>query len=189
MRERHRIPGASCDHPLRGRSDACVLDELMSTYGHLNEACRRLVLRDSWTSRWTAEWHINDLVPPYRQRVATGPRNEPPTARGRRRAAAATRKQEVSGWPRRASLRVRCCHSPSSVSTLGQRSAELGQADRWVVGLSLFDVATEATPKVGLAQSDHTRTVRGFTWTTKPRHRPGLEDLVSTGRKHGFESH
>ncbi|MFE1734485.1 hypothetical protein [Streptomyces bacillaris] len=30
--------------------------------------------------------------------------------------------------------------------------------------------------------------VRGFTWRTKQRHRPGLEFLVSTGRMHGFES-
>ncbi|MGC5410383.1 hypothetical protein ACPXCX_42715, partial [Streptomyces sp. DT225] len=30
--------------------------------------------------------------------------------------------------------------------------------------------------------------VRGFTWRTKQQHRPGLEFLVSTGRKHGFES-
>lgn len=29
---------------------------------------------------------------------------------------------------------------------------------------------------------------RGFTWRTKQQHRPGLEFLVSTGRKHGFES-
>lgn len=32
------------------------------------------------------------------------------------------------------------------------------------------------------------RPVRGFTWRTKQKHRPGLEFLVSTGRKHGFES-
>ncbi|MFI7501850.1 hypothetical protein ACIBVL_25875 [Streptomyces sp. NPDC049687] len=30
--------------------------------------------------------------------------------------------------------------------------------------------------------------VRGFTWRAKQKHRPGLEFLVSTGRKHGFES-
>nr|MDT0526761.1 hypothetical protein [Streptomyces sp. DSM 41633] len=30
--------------------------------------------------------------------------------------------------------------------------------------------------------------MRGFTWRTKQQHRPGLEFLVSTGRKHGFES-
>ncbi|WP_047121414.1 TnsA-like heteromeric transposase endonuclease subunit [Streptomyces leeuwenhoekii] len=30
--------------------------------------------------------------------------------------------------------------------------------------------------------------VRGFTWRTQLKHRPGLEFLVSTGRKHGFES-
>ncbi|MFD5589500.1 hypothetical protein ACFWII_37640 [Streptomyces sp. NPDC127063] len=32
------------------------------------------------------------------------------------------------------------------------------------------------------------RPMRGFTWRAKQRHRPGLEMMVSTGRKHGFES-
>ncbi|MEU3988967.1 hypothetical protein AB0F24_11380 [Streptomyces platensis] len=32
------------------------------------------------------------------------------------------------------------------------------------------------------------RPMRGFTWRAKQRHRPGLEVMVSTGRKHGFES-
>lgn len=30
--------------------------------------------------------------------------------------------------------------------------------------------------------------VRGFSWRTGQRHRPGLEFMVSTGRHHGFES-
>ncbi|MGW6604236.1 hypothetical protein [Streptomyces sp. NPDC055036] len=30
--------------------------------------------------------------------------------------------------------------------------------------------------------------VRGFTWRAKQKHRPGLEFMVSTGRKRGFES-
>lgn len=30
--------------------------------------------------------------------------------------------------------------------------------------------------------------MRGFTWRAKQRHRPGLEVMTSTGRKHGFES-
>ncbi|MFI7020024.1 hypothetical protein [Streptomyces sp. NPDC050164] len=34
------------------RSDACVLDELMSPYGSLDEARTRLVMRDNWASRW-----------------------------------------------------------------------------------------------------------------------------------------
>ncbi|MFF1400436.1 TnsA-like heteromeric transposase endonuclease subunit [Streptomyces sp. NPDC058287] len=32
------------------------------------------------------------------------------------------------------------------------------------------------------------RPMRGFTWRAKQRHRPGLEVMASTGRKHGFES-
>src|SRR5262249_7848611 len=30
--------------------------------------------------------------------------------------------------------------------------------------------------------------VRRFSWSTRQRHRPGLQYLVSTGRHHGFES-
>lgn len=30
--------------------------------------------------------------------------------------------------------------------------------------------------------------VRAFTWSTRQRHRPGLQFMVSTGRHHGFES-
>ena len=30
--------------------------------------------------------------------------------------------------------------------------------------------------------------MRGFTWRAKQRHRPKLEVMASTGRKHGFES-
>lgn len=30
--------------------------------------------------------------------------------------------------------------------------------------------------------------VRGFTWRTRQRHRPGLQYVTSTGRHHGFES-
>ena len=30
--------------------------------------------------------------------------------------------------------------------------------------------------------------VRRFTWSTRQRHRPGLQFMVSTGRHHGFES-
>nr|WSX53602.1 hypothetical protein OG409_34600 [Streptomyces sp. NBC_00974] len=32
------------------------------------------------------------------------------------------------------------------------------------------------------------RPMRGFTWRAKQRHRPRLEVMASTGRKHGFES-
>lgn len=32
------------------------------------------------------------------------------------------------------------------------------------------------------------RPMRGFTWRAKQRHRPGLEVMASTGRKHDFES-
>ncbi|MDT0492794.1 TnsA-like heteromeric transposase endonuclease subunit [Streptomyces griseus] len=91
-------------------SDTCVLDELMSPYGGLNEARRRLVMRDNWASRWTAAWQMNG--------------------------------SEVV-WPVR----------------------DLGSVP-----------VLSSTP------------VRGFTWRTKQQHRPGLEFLVSTGRKHGFES-
>jgi hypothetical protein len=31
--------------------------------------------------------------------------------------------------------------------------------------------------------------VRHFTWSTRQRHRPGLQSLAGTGRLHGFESH
>ncbi|NED19840.1 hypothetical protein G3I31_17295 [Streptomyces sp. SID9913] len=41
------------------RSDTCVLDELISPYGSLDEARTRLVLRDRWASRWTAAWQID----------------------------------------------------------------------------------------------------------------------------------
>ncbi|WP_447035021.1 hypothetical protein [Streptomyces sp. DSM 118878] len=41
---------------------------------------------------------------------------------------------------------------------------------------------------LGSAPVLSSKPVRGFTWRTKQRHRPGLEFLVSTGRMHGFES-
>ncbi|GAP50248.1 TnsA-like heteromeric transposase endonuclease subunit [Streptomyces azureus] len=82
----------------------------MSPYAGLDEARTRLVMRDSWASRWTAAWQING--------------------------------SEVV-WPVR---------DLGSVPVLSSKP------------------------------------VRGFTWRTKQRHRPGLEFLVSTGRKHGFES-
>lgn len=82
----------------------------MSSYGSLDEARTRLVMRDNWASRWTAAWQIN------------------------------------------------------------------GSEVVWQVR------------DLGSVPVLSSKPVHGFTWRTKQRHRPRLEFLVSTGRKHGFES-
>ncbi|MFF2524399.1 hypothetical protein [Streptomyces liangshanensis] len=44
-----------------------------------------------------------------------------------------------------------------------------------------------ADPGYGSRTSLSSRPMRGFTWRAKQRHRPGLEVMAPTGRKHGFE--
>lgn len=58
-----------------------------------------------------------------------------------------------------------------------------------------FDVAGRLPGKVSWPVRDMahvpvlaSRPMRGFTWRSKQRHRPGLEVMASTGRTHGFES-
>ncbi|MCB5182670.1 hypothetical protein [Streptomyces antimicrobicus] len=55
----------------------------------------------------------------------------------------------------------------------------------WQVGTDEVCWPVRDTAHVPVLSS---RPMRGFTWRAKQRHRPGLEVMVSTGRKHGFES-
>jgi hypothetical protein len=62
-------------------------------------------------------------------------------------------------------------------------------ARRWTVSWRTADgVVAGPVRDVDALPVTAMQPVRRFTWSTRQRHRPGLQFMVSTGRHHGFES-
>jgi hypothetical protein len=60
---------------------------------------------------------------------------------------------------------------------------------RWTLSWRAADGTVSGPVRTGGAVPIHLmQPVRGFSWATGQRHRPGLQFMVSTGRHHGFES-
>ncbi|MFI6689255.1 TnsA-like heteromeric transposase endonuclease subunit [Streptomyces sp. NPDC050485] len=73
----------------------------------------------------------------------------------------------------------------------GRGSLDLsdGWVDRWTAMWRYAgDEVTGPVRNLGQAPVVHRGAMRGFTWRREQRHRPGLETLLATGRRHGFES-